>query len=103
MSNAKYSVTKKDANAICLKLIEDNTTTPSFEQIEFELRRLRYQNPARCVAEFLTIASRELEFHQFVAGVAIRIAGQYRDIRGNVKTLVGTLDNLRDNCGAHNE
>ena len=103
MSNAKYSVTKKDANAICLKFIQEGKHTPSFEDIEFELRRLRYENPIRCVAEFLTVASRELEFHQFVAGVATRLAGQYRDIRGNVKTLVGTLDNLRDNCGAHNE
>lgn len=103
MSNAKYSVTMKDAKAICLALVEKSMHAPSFEQVEAELSRLRYQNPSRCVAEFLTIASRDLGHHQFVAGIASRMASQYRDIRGNVRTLVGTLDNLREDHGVPGE
>lgn len=100
MSNAKYSVTKKDAKAICVKLFQSTGSAhmPCFEQIEDELRELGYQNSARCVSELLEIAARELDYSRYVAGVGINIARQYREIRGNVRTVVGALDNLRDHC-----
>lgn len=103
MSNAKYSVTKKDAKAICMKFVNGEMHAPSFEDIEAELRRLGYQRPSRCVAEFLTVASQELQYHTFVAGIGIRLARRYSDIRGDVRAMFGTLDNLRDNCEVPSE
>lgn len=80
---------------VLAKLVANERCTWSFEDVVTILREMNYRDAERQVVPFLRLLRDMKEWHP-LSMFAERFAGQYRSMKGDVRQLVGTFDNLRE-------
>ena len=85
----------KDAKMVLAKLVANQASSWSFEEIARIFGEMGYRNPESQIRPFI-IKLREMKEMHALFIIADRFAGQYKSLKGDARQLIGSLDNLRD-------